>query len=150
MDGASTAKRVPRPNRLGVGGWVYAGRYSFERYLYVLHRLTGLGLIVYLLIHIIETGQRMRGAETWQALMGLFETPVFKVLEFGLFAIFVFHALNGIRLAATELGFFLGQPRPPVYPYPSSVKHHRPLTYLMMVLAAIVLVMGGFSFLSSW
>ena len=150
MDGASVAKRVPQPNRLGVRGWVYAGRYSFERYLYLLHRLTGVGLVVYLLIHIIETGQRTRGPETWEGLMALFATPAFKLLEFTLFAAFVYHALNGIRLAATELGFFLGQPRPPVYPYPSSVRRHRPLTYFMMVLAAVVLALGGFSFLSSW
>lgn len=136
---------VPRPNQLGLKGWVYAGKYSVERYLYLLHRLTGVGLILYLLLHIIETGQRLAGAEPWTALMALFETPVFKALEYALFAAFVFHALNGVRLMLTELGFFLGRPAQPIYPYASSVKRHRPLTFALMALAALLLVLGGSS-----
>lgn len=136
----------PRPNRLGVRGWVYAGRYSFERYMYILHRLTGVGLILYLLVHIYETGMRTRGPEVWSSTMTLFESPPFLVGEYLLFAAFVYHAANGIRLLATELGFFLGRPSPPIYPYASSVKRHRPLTYVMMALAAVVIVVGGFEF----
>lgn len=142
-------KTVPRPNRLGILGWVYAGRYSIERYLYVLHRVTGIGLIFYLLLHIIETGQRMAGEATWSGLMALFSTPVFKFLEYVLFAAFVYHGLNGLRLGATELGFFLGRPAHPVYPYASSVKRHRPLTWALMGLAALALILGGFSFFTS-
>lgn len=135
----------PRPNALGLKGWVYAGKYSFERYLYLLHRLSGIGLIVYLLLHIIETGQRLAGEGAWTALMALFATPLFKFMEYVLFAAFVFHALNGVRLKFTELGFFLGRPAQPVYPYPSSVKRHRPLTYALMILAALTIVLGGSS-----
>ena len=136
---------APRPNRLGIRGWMFAGRYSIERYLYALHRLTGIGLILYLLLHILETGQRMAGEATWSALMALFGTPLYKVLEYALFAAFVFHALNGVRLLFTELGFFLGRPAHPVYPYPSSIRRHRPLTLALMILAALVLVLGGSS-----
>ncbi len=137
---------VPRPNRLGIRGWVYAGRYTFERYMYILHRVTGVGLILYLLLHIYETGLRTHGAEVWSRTMALFESPLFLVGEYLLFAAFVYHAANGIRLLATELGFFLGQPSPPIYPYASSMKRHRPVTYAMMVLAALVIVVGGFEF----
>ena len=45
-------------NRLGVKGWMYAGRYSFERYLYLGHRLSGLGLLAYMILHIVETANR--------------------------------------------------------------------------------------------
>jgi succinate dehydrogenase / fumarate reductase cytochrome b subunit len=133
------------PNRLGLRGWAYAGRYSGERYLYLLHRLTGLGLTAYLLLHIVETGQRQAGAAAWSGLMALFATPVFKALEYLLFAAFVFHGLNGLRLLATELGFFLGRPAHPVYPYASSVRRHRPLTFALMILAALVIALGGSS-----
>lgn len=135
----------PRPNALGLKGWVYAGKYSFERYLYLLHRLTGIGLIVYLLLHIVETGQRLAGEGTWTALMALFATPVFKLMEYVLFAAFIYHGLNGVRLLLTELGFLLGKPAQPIYPYPSSVKRHRPLTYAVMILAALTIVLGGSS-----
>ena len=32
------------PNRLGVKGWAVGGHWGPERYLYTLHRVTGLGL----------------------------------------------------------------------------------------------------------
>jgi succinate dehydrogenase / fumarate reductase cytochrome b subunit len=133
------------PNQFGLRGWVYAGRYSFERYLYTLHRLTGLGLVAYLLLHIIETGQRLAGGPAWAALMALFATPVFKALEYLLFGAFVFHTLNGVRLHFTELGFLLGRPAQPVYPYPSSIRRHRPLTYVLMILAGLIVLLGGTS-----
>jgi succinate dehydrogenase / fumarate reductase cytochrome b subunit len=132
-------------NRLGIKGWVYAGKYTFERYLYLGHRLTGLGLIAYMLLHIIETANRMRGEEAWIGLMGLFGSLPFKIIEYLLFAAAVFHALNGVRLLMTELGFFLGKPQEPVYPYSSSVMHHRPLTYVIMALAGLIIVLGGSS-----
>ena len=132
-------------NRLGIKGWVYAGKYTFERYLYLAHRLTGLGLIAYMVLHIIETANRMRGVEAWADLMGLFSSWPFKIIEYLLFAAAVFHALNGVRLLMTELGFFLGKPKEPVYPYSSSIKRHRPLTYIIMTLAGLIIILGGSS-----
>ena len=62
-----------------------------------------------------------------------------------LFAAAVFHAVNGVRLLLTELGFFLGKPREPVYPYSTSVMRHRPLTYIIMALAGLLILLGGSS-----
>ena len=133
------------PNRLGVKGWMYAGKYSFERYLYLGHRLSGLGLIAYMVLHIIETANRIRGEEAWQGLMALFASPPFKVIEYLLFAMAVFHAMNGIRLLLIELGFFIGKPKEPVYPYSTSVLRHRPLTYIIMIITFVVIILGGSS-----
>lgn len=135
----------PYPNRLGLKGWVYAGKYSFERYLYLGHRLSGLGLIAYMVLHIVETANRIRGEQAWQGLMALFASPPFKVIEYLLFAAAVFHAMNGVRLLLVELGFFLGKPKEPVYPYSTSVLRHRPLTYIIMVLAGLAIILGGSS-----
>ena len=132
-------------NRLGVKGWVYGGRYTIERYLYLGHRLSGLGLIAYMVLHIVETANRMRGEQAWASLMGLFASPPFKVIEYLLFAMAVFHAMNGVRLILVELGFFLGKPKEPVYPYSTSVKRHRPLTYVVMILAGLLIILGGSS-----
>jgi len=62
-----------------------------------------------------------------------------------LFAAAVFHAMNGVRLLMVELGFFLGKPKEPVYPYSTSVMRHRPLTYVIMVLAGLLIILGGSS-----
>jgi len=132
-------------NRLGVKGWMYAGRYTFERYLYLGHRLSGLGLLAYMILHIIETANRIRGEEAWAGLMALFASPPFRVIEYLLFAMAVFHMMNGVRLMITELGFFLGKPKEPVYPYSSSVIRHRPLTFIIMALAGLIILLGGSS-----
>jgi len=132
-------------NRLGIKGWMYAGRYTFERYLYLGHRLSGLGLIAYMSLHIIETANRMRGEQAWAGLMALFASPPFKVIEYLLFIAAIFHAMNGIRLLLVELGFFLGKPKEPVYPYSTSVLRHRPLTYVVMLLAFVAMVLGSSS-----
>jgi succinate dehydrogenase / fumarate reductase, cytochrome b subunit len=142
---AETKRYTPRPNQLGLKGWFYAGKYGVERYLYLLHRVTGIGLVVYLLIHIIETGQRTAGAEAWTVLMALFSSPFFRAMEYLLFAAFIFHGLNGIRLLVTELGFFLGKPAQPIYPYATSIKRQRPFTYVLMTVAAVVIIVGASS-----
>jgi succinate dehydrogenase / fumarate reductase cytochrome b subunit len=96
-------------------------------------------------LHIIETANRMRGEQAWAGLMALFASPPFRVIEFLLFVMAVFHAMNGIRLLLVELGFFLGKPKEPVYPYSTSVLRHRPLTYVVMILAFVAVVMGSSS-----
>ncbi len=133
-------------NKLGLRGWLSGGRYGIERYAYTLHRITGLGLLVYFVMHIIVTGSRINGPEGWQIYMESFKTPLFKFGEFLVFVAFAFHAVNGIRLAMTELGLFLGKPTRPIYPYKSSVMRQRPLLIVVMIVAAVVVVLGGIDF----
>ena len=87
------------PNRLGIRGWVGGGRWGFERYLYTLHRLTGLGLLAYFAMHIFVTSARVLGPEGWDQAMSVVSGPLFRIGEYLVFAAFAFHAVNGIRLA---------------------------------------------------
>lgn len=135
-----------KENYLGLLGWAWAGRYGLERYLYILHRISGIGLILYLFLHIYESGLRLQGQEVWEGLIAIFNRPLFKASEYLLFAAFIFHALNGFRLILAELGFFLGRPRRPVYPYRNSLVRQRPLMWALMILAAIFIIIGGFNF----
>jgi succinate dehydrogenase / fumarate reductase cytochrome b subunit len=136
-----------RPNRLGIVGWLAGGRWGFERYLYTLHRVTGLGILAYFLMHIFVTASRAYGENAWTASMARVTGPLFSVGEFLVFAAFAFHALNGIRLVLVELGFAIGKPIEPVYPYRTSVNEQRPLAIGVMILAAILTVVGGIGFL---
>ena len=74
-------------------------------------------------------------------------TAVFVIGEFLVFAAFAFHAFNGVRLALIELGFAIGKPIEPIYPYRTSVHEQRPLAMAVMLLAGIVLAAGGYNFL---
>ena len=141
------------PNRLGIWGWLGGGKWGFERYLYTLHRLTGLGLLLYFLLHIVVTSARAFGEAAWATSMGAVSGPpgtarglFFTVGEFLVFAAFAFHAFNGVRLALVELGFAIGAPIEPVYPYRTSVHEQRPLAIVMMLAAGILLVTGGYNF----
>ncbi len=64
---------------------------------YILHRLSGLALTGYILIHIyLVSGLHDRPA--WQSEMAIFRHPVLMFLEWCLFIVVAFHALNGIRI----------------------------------------------------
>ncbi len=133
-------------NKLGIWGWLGGGRYGLERYAYTLHRLTGLGLLLYFILHIFVTGSRLGGPESWSASMAVYETGLFKIGEFLVFVAFIYHGLNGIRLGLTELGFLMGKPERPLFPYRSSVMRQRPVLIVIMVLAVILILAGGLDF----
>ena len=137
------------PNRLGITGWLAGGRFGTERYLYTLHRLTGLGILLYFALHILVNLSRVFGRTGWEFFMGSFESPVFKLGEYAVFAAFAFHALNGIRLILIELGFpfALGRAEEPVYPYRSSLNVQRPLVVAVIFIAAALVVVGGYDLL---
>lgn len=134
--------------RLGLGGWVYAGRYPAERYLYILHRLSGLGLILYLPLHVWVTGQRLQGPEAWQQTMAVLSRPAFVAGEIAILAAFIFHAINGFRLLFGHLGCALGRPGHPVYPYPVALHRQRRMTVVLMALAGALLAAGVWDLLT--
>ena len=133
-------------NRLGLLGWLSGGRWGIERYAYILHRITGLGILLYFLMHIIVTSLRAKGIYLWTE-GRILHGPMFKFGEYLVFAAFAYHAFNGIRLVLVELGLAIGKPIEPVYPYKTSLGVQRPLLIAMMILAAIILVAGGAEFL---
>ncbi len=128
------------PNSLGIRGWVWAGRYTLERYLFTLHRLTGLGLLAYITLHLIANGTRLGGEDAWTNTMEFLSNPGFRVGEYLVVAAFIFHALNGGRLILQHLGFTLGKPKPPVYPYVDSMRRRRPITLAMLAVMAALLL----------
>ncbi|MBN1569320.1 MAG: succinate dehydrogenase, cytochrome b556 subunit [Acidobacteria bacterium] len=133
-------------NNLGIPGWLSGGRYGVERYAYALHRLSGLGILAYFLLHIFVTGSRVGGPEKWESWMAFFDTPFFKIGEFLVFLAFAYHGINGIRLILVELGFLIGKPGLPAYPYHYSTLRQRPLFVAAMVIAAVLMIIGGADF----
>ena len=71
---------------------------------------------------------------------------VFHFGEYLVFAAFAFHAVNGVRLAIVELGFGVGKPIEPVYPYKTSVDYQRTLAIASLVISAAILVLGTLDF----
>jgi succinate dehydrogenase / fumarate reductase cytochrome b subunit len=134
------------PNRLGIRGWVAGGRWGYERYLYTLHRISGVGLLGYFVLHILVTSSRALGPEAWDRAMGVVSGPIFTIGEYLVFAAFAFHAVNGVRLAIIELGYAVGRPIEPVYPYATSVGRQRRLARAALMIAAVIALWGGLDF----
>jgi succinate dehydrogenase / fumarate reductase cytochrome b subunit len=130
-------------NKLGIWGWLGGGRYGLERYAYALHRLSGLGILAYFILHIFVTGSRAGGQQQWEATMGFFEQPLFKFGEFLIFLAFAYHAANGIRLVLAELGYTIGKPGVTSYPYVYCTMRQKPLFVVLMIIAAVLMVAGG-------
>ena len=142
-------KRIqPRQNYLGAGGWVWGGRYGLERYLYLLHRITGLGMLLFLIFHLIETTFfRIQGQDVWEATMALLQNPWFEVGVYLVAVAFVYHALNGLRLILQELGFAMGKPTRPIYPYKDALRKKRPWTMAMLAVIVIMALVFLFDFI---
>lgn len=136
-----------RSNRLGVTGWFWGGNYKIERYLYITHRVTGLGILLFLGFHLIETTFfRIQGQSVWQTTTGFLEQPAFEVGLLLVSLAFAFHALNGLRLILMELGFGLGAPQRPIYPYRDALRRKRGYTLLAMGVIIILMIL----FLLNW
>ena len=68
-----------RPNQLGAAGWFWGGNYKLERYLYITHRVTGLGLLLFFGFHLIETTFfRIQGQSVWQITINFSNNLILK------------------------------------------------------------------------
>ena len=70
---------------------------------FVLHRLTGLGLVFYLFLHLGVLSLLARGPEAWDRFIALAKTSPVLVLDVVLIFGLLFHALNGLRLTLVSL-----------------------------------------------
>lgn len=97
---------------------------------FYLHRVTGLILSLYLVMHLAVLGTAWwLGPDAFTAVIHTLESNfVVKVLEVGLFGVFVFHALNGIRILLFDLTIGLTL--------------QKPLFYLSFVVSAALVVVS--------
>ncbi len=80
------------PAKQGVGGWAF-----------VLHRFTGIVLVLYLFLHLYVLSYLARGPEVYGNIVSLMENPILVLLEVGLVAAIAYHGLNGLRLMLMAL-----------------------------------------------
>jgi succinate dehydrogenase cytochrome b subunit len=79
----------------------YRGREGHLSFL--LHRLTGLGTLLFLVIHIVDMAAFYWSPDFFNNALNLYRTPVFGVLEIGLIFCVFFHGANGIRIAIVDM-----------------------------------------------
>jgi succinate dehydrogenase / fumarate reductase cytochrome b subunit len=69
---------------------------------YLMHRITGIGLAVYLIMHTYVLSSAVSGKEAFNERMGLVQNPLFAILEVALVAGVFFHMLNGLRITICD------------------------------------------------
>jgi succinate dehydrogenase / fumarate reductase, cytochrome b subunit len=78
---------------------------------WLLHRVSGLVLSAYLLLHIWDLRAIRRGPEAFDQAMAVFQTPFWRFMDLLLLLAVLFHSLNGIRLLLFDAGKGLRQQR---------------------------------------
>ena len=69
---------------------------------YVLHRVTGIGLAIYLIMHTWVLSSAGQGPEQFTERLGSVQTPLFHFLELFLSVAVFFHMLNGLRIIIVD------------------------------------------------
>ncbi len=87
---------------------VYLGR-GLGVWAFWLHRLTGLLIAFYLLLHILVISTVVAGAGSFNAAMSTLKAPIFVLLEMGLIATILIHGLNGLRIVLFDFGIGVKQ-----------------------------------------
>lgn len=73
---------------------------------WMLHRITGVGLVLYLTIHTATMATSLiKGAEAFNATITmLMSNPVLHLVEYLLVGAVIYHGLNGVRLLLFDMG----------------------------------------------
>ena len=71
---------------------------------FILNRITGLGLTLYLFLHLVMLGNLAKGPEAYDGFIALVKNPLFLIGELLVIAAVFIHGLNGIRIALTSFG----------------------------------------------
>jgi succinate dehydrogenase / fumarate reductase, cytochrome b subunit len=72
-------------------------------WMWVAHRTTGVAVFFFLLIHVTDTALVRVSPEAYNQVIGLYKNPVMGLVESGLVAAIVFHALNGLRIISVDV-----------------------------------------------
>lgn len=79
----------------------YRGREGHLSFL--LHRLTGLGTLLFLLIHILDTATVYYYPALYEHAIELYRHPLFMLGEMGLVFSVIYHGVNGLRVAYLDM-----------------------------------------------
>lgn len=124
-----TAEAVPAAAKKSrPGGTLYRGNEGM--WSWVLHRITGIAIFFFLLVHVLDTALIRVSPEAYNAVMGSYKTPIMGLGETALVGAIIFHALNGLRIILVDY-------------WSKGTKYQRGMFWTVIVLWVILML--GFS-----
>jgi succinate dehydrogenase / fumarate reductase cytochrome b subunit len=108
-------------------GRVLRYRVSWAQLAWFGHRLSGIGVLVYLFMHIVETSMVLFGPDVYNTTLGFFRNPIARAGEIVLMAALVYHSLNGLKIILIDF-------------VPAATAWYRPLTYGVVIATVVAMV----------
>ncbi|GAA3746761.1 succinate dehydrogenase, cytochrome b556 subunit [Streptomyces tremellae] len=99
------------------------------------HRVTGVLIFFFLFVHVLDTALVRVSPEAYDHVVATYKNPVVAVLEYGLVAAILFHALNGLRVIAVD--FWSQGPR-----YQKQMLWSAVVLWLVLMIGALYPVLG--------
>lgn len=90
---SETTSKTPR-------GTLYRGREGM--WSWVLHRITGVAIFFFLLVHVLDTALIRVSPEAYNAVMSTYQTPIMGLGELVLVGAIAYHAFNGLRIILVD------------------------------------------------
>jgi succinate dehydrogenase / fumarate reductase, cytochrome b subunit len=122
---AGTLTAPAKPARQKPGGTLYRGREGM--WSWVLHRITGVAIFFFLLVHILDTSLVRVSPEAYNAVIGTYQTPIMGLGEVALVGAIVFHAFNGLRVILVDFWSW-------------ATRHQQVLFYVVIVLWVVTML----------
>ncbi len=110
-------------------GTLYRGREGM--WSWVAHRITGVAVYLFLLVHVLDTAVVRVDADLYDAIIASYKTPIVNLLEVGLVAMVLYHAFNGIRIVLVD--FWSKGPR-----------YHKQMLWIVVALWAALMVPAAY------
>jgi succinate dehydrogenase / fumarate reductase cytochrome b subunit len=118
----------PKPSRLRIAGTLYRGNEGM--WSWVLHRISGIGIYFFLLVHVLDTSLIRVSPEAYNAVIATYKNPIMGLGEVALVGAVVFHAMNGLRIIAVDA-------------IPAATRIQRILFWV--VIGLVIVLMAGFT-----
>jgi succinate dehydrogenase / fumarate reductase, cytochrome b subunit len=94
-------------------GTLYKG--SPGQWSWLLHRITGVAVILFLFAHVVDTAVVGWGPDAYNRVTEVYHNWVVRVLELGLVAAVLYHAINGVKIMVFDF-------------WPSSTRRMKPIS----------------------
>ena len=123
------AASTNKPSPSNILKWFDSRGRDIGTWAFVLNRVTALGLVFYLFLHLIVLEKLAQGPEAYDGFLNLIKHPVFIFGELLVVIAGIYHGLNGIRISITTFG--------------KSTSSQKQLFYLVLVITIISSLIFG-------
>ena len=104
---------------------------SWAQLAWIGHRLSGVGVLLYLFMHIVENATLAFGPDVYNwTQANLFHNLPVRLGEILLMAALVYHSLNGLRVIAMDF-------------WPATTRWYRPVTYGVIIGTVVAMIPLG-------